>query len=170
MKKCKECLNFHNGCMFSNVLDADSEYAACAQYNELIWNVYYYDINRKKIDIFNIFGHSGFKKYIDKIFKEFKGDENKDEFKKRINSELFYYYGSKSEWELIIDKKEDKLLLSPWIGDKNSKDINVSEDKNFDWEGFYEKCKTRYRNYDGQIKFDVKDQVLYNFDEFIERC
>lgn len=91
------------------------------------WNVFYYDINRKKVDVFNIFEHSGFVKYVKKAIKEHK---NKEEFAKQLRSELMYYFWAKAEWEIII---------SPWVGGDREKDavkIDVHDQVMLNWDLF----------------------------------
>ena len=53
------------------------------------WNVYYYDINHKKISTFNIFDHCSFREYVKKAIKKYK---NKEEFDEQLKSELCYYF------------------------------------------------------------------------------
>lgn len=74
------------------------------------WNVYIYNINKHKIETFNIFDHYSFLKGIIKDLKKYK---NKDEFAKQLRSELMYYFWSKAEWEIIV---------SPWVGGDREKD------------------------------------------------
>jgi hypothetical protein len=74
------------------------------------WNVYYYDINRKKMHVFNIFEHSSFVRYVKLAIKKHK---NKKDFAEQLKSELMYFFWAKSEWEIII---------SPWVGGDREKD------------------------------------------------
>ena len=132
------------------------------------WNVYYYDINRNKVTTYDIFKHGSFVKYFKETAKECKG--NKECFEKRIKSELFYYYGSRSEWELIIEITENNhILLTPWCGCRNPEEvrIDVTDDKSFDWRGFAEHhiSKQIFKN---EAKIDVYDQVMFNWDEFLD--
>jgi hypothetical protein len=92
------------------------------------WNVYVHNINRDRIEKYNVFEHSSFIKYLKKACEEC---ESKDMLAEKIKSELRYYFWSKSQWELII---------SPWVG--YSKPFN--------------------------IKVDVYDQVMMNFDIFVD--
>ena len=91
------------------------------------WNVFYYDINRKKISTYNIFDHSSFLKYVKEAMKECKF---KQEFAEQLKSELRYYFWAKAEWE---------LLFYPWVGDEKA-----------------------------AIKIDVYDQVMNNFEIFVD--
>jgi len=79
----------------------------------LVWKAYCHSFNSKEIKVFNIFDHYGFrfgvKKYADKC-------KTKEEFGKRLERELLYYYWCKCEWEVII---------SPWISSSIDRKIKV---------------------------------------------
>ena len=77
------------------------------------WNVYYYNMNSHKIAPFNIFNHSRFRNDIQKAFKKCK---TKDEFIERLESDLFYYFGFKAEYEII---------LAPWCGEGDKESIKI---------------------------------------------
>ena len=74
------------------------------------WNVFYYDINKKKIDSFNVFDHYSFARYVKKHLKEC---ITKEEFADKLKSELQYFFWAKAEWEVII---------APWVGGNREKD------------------------------------------------
>ena len=40
--------------------------------DNLVWNVFYHDINRNEIRTFNVFQHGGFREDIQKHFKKYK--------------------------------------------------------------------------------------------------
>lgn len=65
----------------------------------MVWNVYREDFNRRAIVKYNIFDHSSFAKDVEKLLKE---DISKDEFVKNMRRSLFYYFGSKTEYETVI--------------------------------------------------------------------
>lgn len=93
----------------------------------LKWNVYYHDINKQKMEIWNVFQHYGFLEYVQRALKKFK---TKEEFAKQLRRELLYYFWSKSEWEIII---------SPWVGGDREKDsvkIDVYDQVMLNWEVF----------------------------------
>lgn len=92
------------------------------------WNVYYHSINSNEIKTFNIFNHGDFNQDVEKYLKKYK---DKEEFADKLKSSLMYYFWSKAEWEVII---------SPWCGGRNTKDI----------------------------KIDVYDQVMNNWDIFVD--
>lgn len=77
------------------------------------WNVFYHDINAHKIRTLNIFDHARFNRDVLKYLEECK---DKDEFAQKLKSELMYNFWCKSEYEIII---------SPWCGGGNTKDIKV---------------------------------------------
>ena len=77
------------------------------------WNVFYHNINAQKITTFNIFDHYNFDKDVQRNLKQIK---DKDEFAKLLRRDLFYYFGSKCEWE---------VLISPWVGGRGNEDIKV---------------------------------------------
>ena len=133
---------------------------------ELEWFVYVNGYNCSGFRKMNIFDHFKFKEYAIKHLKEC---SSKEEFAERISRELFYYFDSKCEYELIITRKDNKITLSPWIRNKE-KILDVTDDTDFDWNGFYEKMEQRYRKYGDSIKFDVNDQVQYSFEKFVDYC
>ena len=77
------------------------------------WNVFYHDINAQKIRTLNIFDHYSFNKDVQRSLKQLK---NKNEFAKTLRRDLFYYFGSKTEYE---------VLISPWCGGRGTEDIKV---------------------------------------------
>lgn len=77
------------------------------------WNVYYHDINKQEIITINIFNHGGFNEEIQNHLLKCK---DKSSFTEEVRRSLFYYFGSKSEYEIII---------SPWCGGGNTKDKKI---------------------------------------------
>lgn len=66
----------------------------------LVWNVYYHDINKPQIRPLNIFDHGGFAKDVQKLMKT-KG-LGKDEFAEEVRRDLMYYFWCKSEYEIVM--------------------------------------------------------------------
>lgn len=129
------------------------------------WNIYYYNCNSNKIEIYNILKHGSFNIYTKKAIKKYK---TKEEFVEQLRRELFYYFGSKCEWELIIKITEDnRIFLIPWCGCRNPEEvkIDVTDDTGFDWKGFAEK-HTKQQIYSSEAKIDVYDQVMFNWESF----
>ena len=77
------------------------------------WNVFYYNLNNKKIETTNIFKHGCFTEYVNKHLKEC---NRKEEFADKLRSELRYYFWSKAEYEVVI---------SPWYGGVHTDDIKI---------------------------------------------
>ena len=67
---------------------------------ELEWNVFVENINRRQIEIYNIFNHSSFKKDCDEAWREYKNSFQK--FAENVKRSLMYYFWSKCEWEIIL--------------------------------------------------------------------
>ena len=111
---------------------------------ELEWFVYVHGVNCNGFRKMNIFNHFRFE---EDTIKHLKKCSTKEEFAERISRELFYYFGSKCEYELIITRKDNKITLSPWMGNKEGI-LDVADDSNFDWNGFYEKMDQRYRKFE----------------------
>ena len=65
------------------------------------WNVYYYNINKRCIEPYNILDHSSFYNDLTYNYKLFK--EDKDTFKEYVRRDLQYYFWSKCEYEIVID-------------------------------------------------------------------
>ena len=56
------------------------------------WNVFNYNINLKKIEVYNIFKHGSFYNDVKLAIEQY---EDKKEFAKYIKSSLMYYFWSK---------------------------------------------------------------------------
>ena len=66
---------------------------------KLQWNVYTHHFNGEKIDIFNIFDHG---RFLEDVKQNLKSCEVKEEFVEKLKRDLFYYFGCKCEWEVVI--------------------------------------------------------------------
>lgn len=80
---------------------------------DIVWNVYYHNINRGEIRVFNVFEHVGFQKDVMKYLHKC---TEKGKFTQELRRSLFYYFGGKCEWEIII---------KPWCGGQDTKEIKV---------------------------------------------
>lgn len=67
---------------------------------ELEWNVFIENINRRQIEIYNIFNHASFKKDCDDAWHEY--NNNFQKFAENVKRSLMYYFWSKCEWEIIL--------------------------------------------------------------------
>ena len=93
------------------------------------WNVYYHDINRRKMTTFNIFNHYGFRRAAKEAVKKYR---KKDEFIEQLKRELMYFFWSKSEYEIII---------TPWVGgdrEKEAEKIDIYEQVMMNYDIFSE--------------------------------
>ena len=131
------------------------------------WYVYIFNINKQKIEPYNIFNHYSFREYTKKAAKKFK---TKEEFAEQVKRELQYYFWSKAEYELIVEITEDGcVFLSPWCGCKEPEKarVYVSNDEGYDWIGFTN-MHTKRQIYGNKAKIDIYDQVMFDWDNFVE--
>jgi len=63
------------------------------------WNVIIENINRRQITAYNVFNHHSFKNDCIKFAKEC---NDRETFSSNIERSIFYYFGSKCEWEVVI--------------------------------------------------------------------
>lgn len=134
------------------------------------WNVIHHNFNSDKIENYDLFYHRTFADYIKKHRKKFKTTNDKIGFAERLKREMMYYFWSKCEWEVIITKKNDRIVITPWIVRNEDVVLDVTDDTSFDWKGFYDVMVSRKGYQNGSVKIDVYDQVEYQWDEFVEYC
>ena len=125
--------------------------------NSLCYYVYKESFNSKKIEKFNIFNNWRFLEDIEKLFKN---KPTKEQAADEIRRCLFYYYGSKCEYEIII---------TSWPCYISNEELNrVNEEKL--------RYKREYGHYPyvnnivptvGE-KIDIRQQVLMNWDIFFD--
>lgn len=96
---------------------------------DLEWNVYYENINSRKIMPYNVFNHHFFTIGCAKAAKKCM---SRTEFAEEVKHELMYYFWSKCEWE---------ILLVSWTSPEDEK---------------------------RHCKIDVYNQVMLNYDRFID--
>lgn len=77
------------------------------------WIVFYHNINADRIETFNVFDHAGFSK---DVLSHLEKHRTREGFAEALRRSLFYYFGSKCEWE---------VLISPWVGSRNQTAIKV---------------------------------------------
>ena len=130
------------------------------------WQVYNRDFNSDKFYKMNIFHHCRFEK---DAMKHLNNCKNKKEFSGKIASELRYYFWSKCEYEVVITKKNNRIIMTSWVGNKDT-ELDVTDDKDFDWLNFYEKMEQKYTKHRDSIKIDVYEQVNYKFQDFVDYC
>lgn len=92
------------------------------------WYVYYYDVNRKKINTYNIFEHSSFKKEFSVLLK---CDLTKEVFADQLKHILQYYFWGKCEWEIVLNHDN---------GTNSDRKIDVYEQVMLNWDKFVDYC------------------------------
>lgn len=94
----------------------------------MTWNVFYYNFNEGKIESYNVL--KGRESFIKKLKSRSASKEN---FAKKLRSEMMYYYWSKAEWE---------VLISPWCagGEAEEIKIDVFDQINLNWDRFVDYC------------------------------
>lgn len=123
---------------------------------ELVWNVYDYNYNRD-LRIFNVFRHGSFMTAVEKLLKM---DIPKEEFSELLRRQAQYYYWAKSEWECIITDTQPHIgrrELDRLLDDCYRK--RTKDDK---------PCHFSHVNLSDAEKIDVYDQLMLNWDEFVE--
>ena len=123
----------------------------------MVWNVYERDFNSREIKVFNIFDHYSFRESVAKLKKK---KFPKEEFAKRLELEVMYYFWTKSEYEVVVTS------FPPYI-DKKELDRLNSE---------YEEYNTKWGHYPLRMdvrpevgrKIDIYNQVMLNWDVFVD--
>ena len=123
---------------------------------DLSWNVYYHNINSKKIETFNIFRHAGFVNDIERYFKKYK---DKEEFAKNLRHSLMYYFWSKSEYEVVVTSWPPNIKMNELDRLNTERERGLKE---YDREPY-----SLYVNPDVGIKVDIYSQVMNNWDVFL---
>ena len=131
-----------------------------------VWEVYRHNFNSDIIEKYNVLSHGTFIKYAQEHKKK---NKTKEEFADNLRKELMYYFWSKCEHEVILDKQGDKYYIKPWAERKQGISLDVTDDE-FDWASFYDWVNYLKYSKDGEIKIDVYDQVMYKFKDFVDYC
>ena len=119
--------------------------------------MYYHNFNGKSIEKFNIFDHG---RFFEDIKKDLKKYDTKEEFAERLRGHLFYYYGSKCEWEVVITSWVPYITMSEL--DRLNAECEETLKK-------YNREPYRlYVNPDVGKKIDVYEQVRLNWDLFVD--
>ena len=124
---------------------------------KLEWNVYTHDFNKNEIKIFNIFNHD---RFLEDVMKDLKKYAIKEEFAERLRGHLFYYYGSKCEWEVVI---------TSWVPHITISELNrLNEEREKILKKYNREPYRLYVNPDVGEKIDVYEQVMLNWDLFVD--
>lgn len=130
------------------------------------WLVKRYDCNRRVICDMDLFPF--FEEFLFKLKKQ---NKTQEEFSKEIQRELKYHFWSRSQYELILEiRNESRIVLLPlFSNDAEAVAIDVTDDPSFDWKGFAEKHTANKRD-KTYAKIDIWDQIEYRYDEFVAYC
>ena len=93
----------------------------------LRWIVYREDFNARKIIEYDIFQHGFFAEDIRRNYKKNKKDFEK--FKERLKDDLFYWFGSKCEHEIV---------LVSWPMKRNDRKVDVRDQVMLNYDLFAE--------------------------------
>lgn len=128
---------------------------------KLVWNVFEYDINARKIRPINLFEYNWvFLEGLVKVKKQY--GNNFEKFAENVRRELHCQYWARSQYETIISQWPPNSL--------NQKDLDELQAKLT-----YDKVNSSYPEYchvypdmGTCYKMDVYTQVMMNWDRFIE--
>ena len=112
------------------------------------WYVYYYDVNRKKINTYNIFEHSSFKKEFSVLLK---CDLTKEVFSDQLKHILQYYFWGKCEWEIVLNNDN---------GTNSDRKIDVYEQVMLNWDKFVDYCWSFTNQYKSEQE-EIQNVILF---------
>lgn len=122
----------------------------------MIWNVYRENANAKKIEIYNIFDHTSFKRDVQEAYATCKTQK---EFVEKLKRTLMYYFWSKCEWEVII---------TDWPTHVSVAEVERMSAEIAKYEADYgHKPYSTGVNLKVAEKIDVYDQVMLNWEAFV---
>ncbi len=96
----------------------------------MIWNVYRYDVNGRKIEKFNIFDHYSFAKDFAELKKE---RLNEEQFAEKLNRILMYYFWCKYEHEVIVGEYSN-------LQDRAEVRVDIYDQIQMNWSAFVDYC------------------------------
>lgn len=130
------------------------------------WYVYNFDVNKQKIEKFNVFNNWILLEDIERYSKKLK---DKDEFLNQLRKSIRYCFWSKSEYELIIKRVNNRIYLYPWCGCRfpEQTKIDVTDEDDFEWARFADECIKEQIFYD-EAKIDIARQIEFQWDKFSE--
>ena len=124
---------------------------------KLVWYVYRFSHSENTVKPFNVFEHGSLMESIQKWWKK---PLSKEEFAKKLRGELFYYYCSRCEHEIIMThfpahitpKELDRLIAerNKFIAENGKAPFSHTVDLEY------------------EVKVDVYVQVMMNWEHFLE--
>ena len=127
---------------------------------EVIYNVYNHNVNSREIELYNVFRNSRFYDGVCDAIKKYKKDKNFQEFKEEVRHQVMYSFWSKAEYEVVITS------WPPYINVEDIDKLKAEvEEHDRKW-----KTKQLRINVNPTVgeKIDISDQILMNFDIFID--
>ena len=119
--------------------------------------VYSYDANKKVISEANVFDHYRFKEEVCKLLE---ACEKKEEFAEELRRPLFYYFGCKCEYEVVISS------FPPHITKEELDKLNMEYERSKGTYGCEPRCLCV--NPDVASKVDIRSQILLNYNIFVD--
>lgn len=124
---------------------------------KLEYYVYYHNFNGRSIEKFNIFDHG---RFLEDVKKDLKKYADKEGFSGRLRGHLFYYYGSKCEWEVVI---------TSWVPHITISELNrLNEEREKTLREYNREPYRLYVNPDVGEKVCVYSQVMLNWHLFVD--
>lgn len=124
---------------------------------ELKYYVYRHKFNSKSIERFNVFDHV---RFYEDVTKALKKSSTKAELAHQLRKDLFYYYGLKCEWEVVI---------TAWPPHINMEELDrLNEERAKAAREYYKDPHILHINPDIYTKIDVCDQVMLNWNVFLD--
>lgn len=128
------------------------------------WLVEIFDVNGQKFEKYDVLAYKE-----EEIKKMKKRCKTKDEFNEAFRLRMMSRYWSRAEWEFIIKKIADRIVLIPWCGGRDGVKFDITDDTSFDWRGFAEKhISAPHIGSENEAKVDVYDQLQYRWSEFLD--
>lgn len=113
----------------------------------LNWQVFRYDINKKRILTWNVFEHGSFYKDAIKCLNECR---DKEEFKTELRREVQYYFWAKVEYEVFISEP------FPYVSKEEIERLSKEDVKYY-----------THVNLDVGSKIDIYEQIMMNYKHFV---
>lgn len=125
------------------------------------WLVEIFDVNGQKFKKYNVLAYK--EEDIKKMKKKLK---TKEKFGEELKIQMMSRYWSRAEWEFVIQKNNDRVILTPWCGGDDGIEFDITDDNTFNWIGFAADYTNGKRG--GAAKVDVFDQLMYRWNEFLD--
>lgn len=124
---------------------------------DMVWNTYRANFNSRRIEIYNVFNHYSFYESVKKIIQK---RLSKEDLSVALRREVRYYFWSRCEYEVTI------APFPAYIDDARLEKMIDQRDDFYDDYGQYPCVSTVHL--DSAMKVDIADQVLLNWDAFVD--